>query len=75
MYNDKTQLALMCPITKQKKGYPFEVDIPEGLPVAGVILSDQIKSLDWWQRHAEYACTLPNEVVGDVHAKLLALLR
>jgi mRNA interferase MazF len=45
-YNGKVGLALMCPITSRIKGYPFEVAIPAGLPVTGVMLSDQVKSLD-----------------------------
>ncbi|MEK7354749.1 MAG: type II toxin-antitoxin system PemK/MazF family toxin [Chloroflexota bacterium] len=45
-YNGKTGLAILCPVTSQIKDYPFEVLLPEGLPVAGAILSDQVKSLD-----------------------------
>ncbi len=45
-YNARVGLAICCPITSQVKGYPFEVNIPEGTPLQGVILSDQIKSLD-----------------------------
>src|SRR4051812_44260799 len=52
-YNGKVGLALMCPITSQVKGYPFEVAIPTGLAVAGVILADQVKSLDWRVRKAD----------------------
>lgn len=73
-YNAKVGLALMCPITSQVKGYPFEVAIPAGLPVAGVILSDQIKSLDWRARKAEWACSLPLETIAEVLAKSLTLL-
>lgn len=58
-YNGKVGLALMCPVTSQVKGYPFEVAIPDGLPVKGVILSDQVKSLDWRARKAEKAGLLP----------------
>lgn len=46
-YNQKTNLAIFCPITNQIKGYPFEVKIPDNLRISGAILSDQIKSLDW----------------------------
>lgn len=46
-YNQKVGLLVCCPITNQAKGYPFEVAIPSGLPVAGVVLSDQVKNLDW----------------------------
>ena len=49
-YNAKVGLALLCPITSQVKGYPFEVLLPHGLPVSGAILADQIKSLDWQAR-------------------------
>jgi mRNA interferase MazF len=73
-YNGKVGLALLCPITGQVKGYPFEVAIPEGLEVTGVILSDQIKSLDWRARQAEYLATLLDEVVAEVLAKINTLL-
>jgi len=68
-YNAKVGLALLCPITSQVKGYPFEVAISEGLPVAGVILSDHIKSLDWRARKAEWVCSLPPQTTAEVLAK------
>ncbi len=73
-YNGKTGLAILCPITSQIKGYPFEVLIPTGLPIAGAILSDQVKSLDWRARNAELICTLPDETVSEVLHKLGTLL-
>jgi len=69
-YNSKTGLAIFCPITNQIKSYPFEVFLPVGLPVAGVILSDQVKSLDWHARNAEPICTLPIETITEVVQKL-----
>lgn len=54
-YNGKVGLAILAPITSQAKGYPFEVTLPDGLPVTGVVLSDQAKSLDWRSRKAELA--------------------
>lgn len=74
-YNGKVSLALLCPITSQIKGYPFEVLIPEGLEVKGVILSDQVKSLDWKARKAEFACKLPSEKYSEVVKKLNTLIR
>ena len=74
-YNGKVGLALLCPITSRIKGYPFEVLIPEGYAVRGAILSDQLKSLDWRTRRAEFICTLPDAVVADVVRKIEALLR
>jgi mRNA interferase MazF len=67
-------LVLLCPITNQQKGYPFEVHIPLRLRVQGVVLADQIKSLDWRVRRAEFICTLPTETVGEVLDKLTLLL-
>ncbi len=73
-YNGKTGLAILCPITSQVKGYPFEVLLPEGLPVNGAILSDQVKSLDWGARKSELTCKLPDEVMSEVLEKLGTLL-
>jgi mRNA interferase MazF len=73
-YNDKIGLAILCPITNQIKGYPFEVLLPTGLPMTGAILSDQVKSLDWRARNAELICTLPDETISEVLQKLSTLL-
>jgi mRNA interferase MazF len=73
-YNSKVGLAILCPITSQTKGYPFEVLLPAGLPVAGAILSDQVKSLDWRARNAELICTLPTETISEILQKLVTLL-
>ncbi len=73
-YNSKVGLAILCPITNQIKGYPFEVVIPDGLPVTGAILTDQVKSLDWRARNAELICALPTKTVTEVLQKLNTLL-
>ena len=73
-YNGKVGLAVCCPITSQVKGYPFEVLVPEGLPVSGAVLSDQVKSLDWRARVAQHACRLPSDTVQQVLLKLGTLI-
>jgi len=73
-YNRKVGLAIFCPVTSPVKGYPFEVLLPENLPVAGVILSDQIKSLDWQTRNVELICRLPSATIEEVREKLATLL-
>jgi mRNA interferase MazF len=73
-YNGKVGLAILCPITGQEKGYPFEVRIPDGLPVEGVVLSDQAKSLDWRSRGAEFACAMPEEDTRAVLHRLATLV-
>jgi mRNA interferase MazF len=67
--------ALLCPITSQVKGYPFEVLIPDGLEVQGAILSDQVKSLDWRARKAAFSCKLPPEPFNEAIKKLSTLIR
>ena len=74
IYNGKVGLAIMCPVTSHIKGYPFEVPLPPGLEVSGVVLSDQVKSLDWRSRKARYCCTVPEAVLSEVLGKLGALL-
>jgi mRNA interferase MazF len=73
-YNGRVGLALLCPVTSQVKGYPFEVRLPPGLAVTGVVLADQVKSLDWRARHAARFGALPAPVVGEVLRKLGTLL-
>jgi mRNA interferase MazF len=73
-YNGKVGLAILCPITSQVKGYPFEVLIPDGLKISGTILSDQVKSLDWKARQAEFVCKLPATTMDEVLQKLNTLL-
>ena len=73
-YNGKVGLAILCPLTSQVKGYPFEVQVPEGLPVEGVVLADQAKSLDWRARGAELLCTLPQESTSAVLQRLETLV-
>ncbi len=73
-YNEKTGLAIFCPVTNQIKGYPFEVLIPDGLSLTGAILSDQVKSLDWRARNAELICILPDKTISEVLQKLDTLI-
>jgi len=73
-YNGKVGLALMCPVTSKAKGYPFEVPLPEDTKVSGVILADQIKSLDWQARRAEFAGKAQEEVINDVLLKIQILI-
>ena len=73
-YNGKVGLAILCPITSQVKGYPFEVALPNGSAVSGVVLSDQVKSLDWRARRADLIEALPQGVTEEVLQKLDTLL-
>lgn len=71
-YNAKTSLMICCPMTTQIKGYPFEVMVAGDTP--SVVLSDQIKSLDWRKRRAKRKGTVPATELGEVRAKIRALI-
>ena len=73
-YNEVVGLAIVCAITNQKKGYPFEVDIPDGLTVTGVILSDQIRTIDWEKRNVTVVDHISQECINEVQEKLSKLL-
>ncbi|MEB3228271.1 MAG: endoribonuclease MazF [Synechocystis sp.] len=73
-YNLKSTLALLTPITKQQKGYPFEVLLPPGLQTQGVILADQIKCLDWKVRGVKFVESIPDNLVEEVRAKIEPLI-
>ena len=74
IYNAKAGLALVCPITNQAKGYPFEVVVPAGHGASGVILADHLKSVDWKARHAEKMGRCPAEAIDEVRPRLAPLL-
>lgn len=74
MYNGKAGLALVCPITSRVKGHPFDVVLPPGLKVVGAILCDHVKSMDWRARRATRFASVPDSVMQDVTARILALV-
>jgi mRNA interferase MazF len=74
IYNSKSGLALVCPVTSHAKGYPFEVAVPAGHGVTGVILADHVKSADWKQRGAAKLGRCPLEAIEEVRAKLAPLV-
>ena len=74
-YNERSRLALVCPITTRRKGYPFEVPLPDaGAAIVGVVLADGLRSLDWTARRARFEAKAPAAVVAEVQAKLRPLL-
>lgn len=73
-YNRKVGLGLFCPVTSRVKGYPFEVALPEGGGVNGVVLTDQLKSLDWRARKAKLIAPASAEVLAMVTSRILPLI-
>lgn len=74
LYN-QIGLLIACPITSKAKGYPFEVPLPSGSKMQGVILADQLKSMDWRLRQAQKAGRIPTAVLEQVRGMVAALLQ
>jgi len=74
VYNRASSLALVCPLTSRVRGYPFEVALPAEHGISGVVLADQIRSLDWRARRARFAGRAPTAVVLEVLARLEPLV-
>ena len=73
-YNERSSLALLCPVTSKVRGYPFEVGLPAAGSIKGVVLADQIRSQDWRARHAKFAARAAPQTMTEVEGKLGALL-
>jgi mRNA interferase MazF len=72
-YNMRSSVLVVCPIARTRRNWPFEVALPAGR-LSGVILVDQIKVIDPAARPVGYGGRLPDDVLGEVKAKLAALL-
>jgi mRNA interferase MazF len=73
-YNARVGLALVCPVTSRVKGYPFEVVLPDGRDISGVVLADQVRSVDWRARKCTFADRAPTELLDEVLARLAPLV-
>lgn len=74
-YNEKTSLVVGCPITAQIKGYPFEVSLPSENRITGAVLADQIKSVDWRRRDADFAERANTTSMRATRTLIAALLK
>ncbi len=74
IYNEKTSLCICLPITSKIKGYPFEVPLPKDLQIEGVILTDQIKNLDFTSRQIAYIGKIPKNILSIVQKNIIALV-
>jgi mRNA interferase MazF len=73
-YNERSNLALICPITSHAKGYPFEVPLPADCAFQGVVLADHIKSADLKARGAKHVGVAPKEVLERVRVYVALLI-
>ena len=73
-YHERSRLAIVCPITSRERGWPMEVKLPAGLPIAGVVLVDHVRSVDREARKMEVVAAVPTEVLDEIDARLAPLL-
>lgn len=74
LFNQKAGLAFVCPTTTKDKGYPFHLPIPSGLPVHGFVMVDQMKSVDYRSRKADFIAQAPKDLLDDILAIMDAIL-
>lgn len=74
-YNVRSGLCILCPITSRERGYPFEIAIPPGHAISGVVLADQVRSVSWEKRYVKTAGVAPAKLVDEVRERLAALLQ
>jgi mRNA interferase MazF len=74
LFNEKTGLAFACPTTTRDRDYPFHLRIPPGLPVHGVVMIDQVKSIDYSARKVVFISQAPKDLLDDILAILDAIL-
>lgn len=74
-YNARAGLCILCPITSRARGYPFEIAIPPGHAISGVVLADQVRSVSWEKRYVKIAGVAPAELVDEVREYLATLLQ
>lgn len=73
-YHRLSGLAVVCPITSRERGWPMEVKLPDNLPVSGIVLVDQVRSIDREARYLEVVGMVPREVLDEIDARLAPLL-
>lgn len=67
-FNNATGFALICPITNTKRNFPFHVLLPKELDITGVVMVEQVKSLDYSIRNAKYVTQMPHDFMDEVMA-------
>ena len=66
LFNIKTGLAIVCPITNTNRGFPLHVLLDDRTTTSGVIMCEQIKSLDIIARKASFKEKLPEDILNEV---------
>ena len=74
LFNKHTGLCIACPVTNPRRDYPFHVSIPEGCEVTGVVMVEQVKSIDFRARKVKCIGPAPESVVQEALSLLDACI-
>lgn len=74
LFNKHTGLCIACPVTNSRRDYPFHVTIPDGCDVTGVVMVEQVKSIDFRARNVKRIGSAPNVVLEEVLSLLDACI-
>lgn len=74
LFNKHTGLCIACPVTSSRRDYPFHVAVPDGCEVTGVVMVEQVKSIDFRARRVKRIGQAPAAVLDEVLALLDACL-
>ena len=66
LFNKHTGMCIACPVTSADRGYPFHVVIPEGHEVSGVVMVEQVKSIDFSARRVKRIGAAPDSLLEEV---------
>jgi mRNA interferase MazF len=74
LFHSYSRLAIVCPITSRERGWRTEVKLPPGLPLSGVVLVDNVRSMDREARKLEVVGRVPDSVLAEINARLAPLV-
>jgi mRNA interferase MazF len=74
LFNQRTGLAIVCPITKTQRNFPFHVALPEQSSVTGFVMVEQVKAIDHRARRARFLDKIPVQVLNEVLSLLDACI-
>jgi mRNA interferase MazF len=74
VFNELTGRCIACPITRRDRDWSFQVAIPAGHEITGVVQADQLRSASWEQRGSRFICKAPTDLLNEVRARLKPLL-
>jgi mRNA interferase MazF len=66
LFNEQTGLAMVCPLTTTRRGYPFHVAVIGNPDVKGFVMVEQVKSIDYRARQAKSIGKASNDLLDEV---------